>query len=266
MQFKRISKILSLYKAFFKASLVSELEYRLNFILLISGEFIWYASQLVFFEIIYRHTGIIGDWDIHQMRVFIILFLFVDAIYMFLWDQNFIAFNDNVRKGGLDLLLMKPIDSLFMISSQKMSVSHIPTFLITGGGLIWAVSQIPDFEWSKLFWLFILIPSGLSVIFCFRFALNATAILFTRADFLQYLWYSMFKLGMRPDTIYPGVLRVVIIFVLPFAMVASIPARILMEPVHNGILIWACAMPFILIYLLKKYWRFCLKFYSSASS
>ena len=259
-------KFFTLYKAFFKASFVYELEYRMNFVLLVTAEFVWYFTQFVLFEVLYRHTPLIGDWDIHQMRVFIFLFLFVDSIYMILWDQNFVAFNDNVRKGGLDLLLMKPIDSLFMISSQKISISHIPTFFITGGGVIWALSQLPDFKWINLFWLLILIPSGLSVIFCFRFAINATAILFTRADFLQYLWYSVFKLGLRPDVIYPGVLRIILIFIIPFAMVASIPARILMEPVTRPLLVWACVMPFLLFALLKVYWRFCLRHYTSASS
>ena len=259
-------KYLGLYRAFFRASMVADLEYRLNFVFLMLAEFVWYSTQLILFEVLYRHTKLIGNWDLAQMRVFIFLVLFVDSIYMILWDPNFSTFTDNVRKGSLDLLLMKPINSMFMLSSQKMSVSHIPCFFITAGGLVWALAQLPDFNWFKLLWLIILIPSGLSVIFCGRFALNSTSIIFTRADFLQYVWYSLFRLGLRPDAIYSGFVRVILIFVVPFAMVASIPARILLEPVSFWMLIWALALPFILFYLLKHYWQFCLKHYSSASS
>ena len=161
---------------------------------------------------------------------------------------------------------MKPINSMFMLSSQRISVSHIPCFFITAGGLIWSLTQIPDFAWLRLLWLLILIPAGLSVIFCGRFALNSTSIIFTRADFLQYIWYSIFRLGLRPDAIYSGFLRVILIFVIPFAMVASIPARILMEPTAYWMIAWALVLPFLLFFLLKKYWVFCLKHYSSASS
>ncbi|MGZ3727368.1 MAG: ABC transporter permease [Pseudobdellovibrio sp.] len=255
-----------IYKAFFKASLVADLEYRLNFVFLVLAEFVWYSTQLILFEVLYRHTNIIGNWNLAQMRVFIFLVLFVDSIYMILWDPNFSTFTDNVRKGTLDLLLMKPINSMFMLSSQKISVSHIPCFFITFGGLVWALAQLPQFTWMKLLWLLILIPSGLSVIFCGRFALNSTSIIFTRADFLQYVWYSLFRLGLRPDAIYSGFIRIILIFIVPFAMVASIPARVLLEPTAPWMLVWALVLPFLLFFGLKKYWNFCLKFYSSASS
>ncbi|MBC7420449.1 MAG: ABC-2 family transporter protein [Bdellovibrio sp.] len=259
-------KYLSIYKAFFKASFAADIEYRLNFVFLIIAEFVWYSTQLILFEVLYRHTNVIGDWNLQQMRVFIFLALFVDSIYMILWDQNFLAFNDNVRKGTLDLLLMKPIDSMFMLSSQRISISHIPCFFITAAGCIWSLAQLPDFNWLKLLWLIFLVPAGLSVIFCGRFALNCTAILFTRADFLQYVWFSLFRLGLRPDAIYSGFLRIILIFVVPFAMVASIPARILLEPTQYWMIAWGIVLPFILVTLLKKYWRYCLSQYSSASS
>ncbi len=263
---QKIQKYLGLYKAFFKVSLVAELEYRLNFVILIVAEFIWYSTQLILFEVLYRHTKIIGDWNIDQMRVFIFLVLFVDSIYMILWDPSFTVFTENVRKGTLDFLLTKPINSMFMLSSQRISVSHLPCFVVTLFGLCWALFQLPEFNWFKLLWLLILIPSGLSVIFCGRFALNATSIIFVRADFLQYIWHSIFRLGLRPDAIYSGFLRVILIFVVPFAMVASIPTRILLEPTQGWMIAWALILPFILFYLLKKYWKFCLKYYSSASS
>jgi len=267
MQFiQTIKKYFGLYQAFFKASLVADLEFRLNFILLVFAEFIWYSTQLVLYEVIYRHTNIIGNWTLNQMRVFVFLALFVDSIYMILWDPNFSKFNDEVRKGNLDLLLTKPINSMFMISSQKISISHIPCLFITGAGLIWSLMQIPDFNWLKLFWLILLIPSGLSVIFVGRLALNSSAIIFSRADFLQYVWYSIFRLGLRPDAIYSGTLRYILIFILPFAMVASVPTRFLLEPIQFGFALWALIMPILLLSFMNWYWKFCMKYYSSASS
>ncbi len=262
----KVRKYTSIYKAFFKASLAADIEYRLNFIFLIFAEFVWYSTQLILFEVLYRHTNIIGEWDLTQMRVFIFLVLFIDSIYMILWDPNFSAFTDNVRKGSLDLLLTKPIDSMFMLSSQRLSVSHIPCLFVTAAGLIWALMQLPDFNWFRLLWLILLIPGGLSVIFCGRFALNCSAILFTRADFLQYIWYSLFRLGLRPDAIYSGFLRFTLIFIIPFSMIASVPARFLLEPAQPWMIAWSLVLPFLLLFLLKRYWRYCLRQYSSASS
>ncbi len=264
--FDLISKYFGLYQAFFKASLVADLEFRLNFVLLVLAEFIWYSTQLILYKVLYKHIGKIGSWDYHQMQVFVFLALFIDSIYMILWDPNFSKFNDEVRKGSLDLLLTKPINSMFMISSQKISISHIPCLIITGSGLIWALNQISNFNWLNIFWLLILIPSGLSVIFVGRLALNSSALIFSRADFLQYIWYSLFRLGLRPDAIYKGFFRFILIFIMPFAMVASIPTRFLLEPIQWGYLIWAITMPVLLLSFMHWYWKFCMKYYTSASS
>ncbi len=268
--FQLLKKYIILYASFFKASLVADLEFRFNFVILIIGELIWYGTQLILYEVLYLHTSSLAGWNLSEMRVFIFLALFVDSIYMILWDPNFIKFAEDLRRGNIDMLLTKPVNEIFMLTSQKLSISHLPCFFITGSGLIWALSQIPDFTWWRILWLLIMVPAGLSVIFCGRFMLNATSILFERADFLQYVWHSVFKLGLRPDGIYgtvgQGVLRYVLIFILPFAMVASIPARFLIEPLNTVYLAWGIIMPCLLIFITKKYWAFCVKHYSSASS
>ncbi len=265
-----IKKYLSLYQSFFKASAVADLEFRFNFIVLIFGEFVWYSTQIILYEVLYRHTSSLAGWNLAEMRVFIFLALFVDSIYMILWDTNFAKFAEDLRKGNLDLLLTKPINDMFMLTSQKVSISHLPCFFITGFGVLWSLGQLPDFNWWKLLWLLIMVPSGLSVIFCGRFMLNATSVLFQRADFLQYIWFSLFRFGLRPDGIYStimnGFFRYILIFVLPFAMMASIPTRFLIEPLNPVYLIWGLLMPCVLIYLTQRYWKFCLKHYSSASS
>lgn len=265
-----VQKYYILYKSFFRASFVADLEFRFNFFVLICAEFVWYSTQLILYEVLYRHTPNLAGWNLHQIRVFVFLTLFIDSIYMILWDPNFVKFADDLRKGNLDLLLTKPVNEIFMLTSQKISISHVPCFFITAAGLVWALTQLPQFNWWNLLWLIVMVPSGLSVIFCGRFALNATTILFQRADFLQYIWFSLFRFGLRPDGIYSslmnGFLRYVLIFIIPFAMMASIPARFLLEPIQPVYLIWGLIMPVLLITLTKKYWKYCIRNYSSASS
>jgi ABC-type uncharacterized transport system permease subunit len=44
---QKIPKYLVIYKAFFKASLAADIEYRLNFVFLMLAEFVWYSTQLI---------------------------------------------------------------------------------------------------------------------------------------------------------------------------------------------------------------------------
>ena len=97
------------------------------------------------------------------MHVFISLALFVDSIYMILLDNSFVKFNDDVRRGNLDLLLTKPISSMFTLGSQRMSATHFSCFFITGRWFNLGLSSVSHFclknyssasrpsnNWSKL--------------------------------------------------------------------------------------------------------------------
>ena len=72
-----IKKYLRLLKTFFSVSLIADLEFRFNFIILIFTEFIWYATNILLFEVLYNHTPRLGGWDLNQMRVFVFMALFI---------------------------------------------------------------------------------------------------------------------------------------------------------------------------------------------
>ena len=56
-----------LWLSFFKMSWMADLEYRLNLVVRVIGEFAWYAAQLSIFEELYHHTSTISGWDVHGM-------------------------------------------------------------------------------------------------------------------------------------------------------------------------------------------------------
>jgi len=259
-------KIIHLYIGFFRASLVADLEYRMNFTIRFFSDVFWYIAQIMTFEIIFMHTRIVGGWSIEQMRVFLSLIFITDAIYMLLWHENFNNLSEGVRRGELDLLLVKPINSQFMISSQRLATAYVGNLLLGVAWLFYTCYSLPQFNWLQLLWLLIMLPAALSAIYLVRFFLNASSIIFTRADFLQFLWYTIFRLGHRPDRIYQTAMRFVVLFVIPVGMIASAPARVILEPPDWGIILWALCMVPLVALITNRYWNFCLSRYSSASS
>ena len=67
---------------------------------------------------------------------------------------------------------------------------------------IWSLSQLPDVNWAKAIWIVVLAPSGFAVLYGVRFSIAALALLFVRVDSVQYVWYQLYRFGMRPDSIY----------------------------------------------------------------
>lgn len=263
---KTLQKYFHLFVAFFRASFVADLEYRANFATRIVTDIIWYAAQIITFEALFRVTDQIGSWNLLQMRVFLGVLFFVDALYMILFSENLDRMSEKVRKGELDLLLAKPVSSQFMISCQRVNTAIIGNLILAVSWLAFALNGLPEFSWLRLLWLLVLVPAGLLSLYAVRFSFCAVALIFTRADNVQYLWYQLYRLGMRPDSIYVPWLKVMILTVLPVAVVASVPSRALLEPPDFALFSWVIVWSFGLLYLSHRFWNYCLKFYGSASS
>jgi ABC-2 type transport system permease protein len=80
------------------------------------------------------------------------------------------------------------------------------------------------------------------------------------------LFYSLGISMERPDKIYKGWLRVLFTILLPFSLIASFPARIFIEKLHDMTLVHVIVVSSVLWLVMIKFWRLGLKNYSSASS
>jgi ABC-2 type transport system permease protein len=257
-------KYLRLYRAFFRASLTADLEFRANFLMRIITDIFWYLAQIVSFELLFRFTDNLGHWNRSEMRVFLGVLFVVDSVYMVVFSNNVDFLSDLVRKGNLDLLLTKPVNSQFMISCQRVSTAHLGNLLMACGWLSWALYGYG--EWQRIFWLLAMVPCGALIFYSLRFFFSATAVIFTRAENMQYLWYHLYKLGMRPDSIYVPWLKIIVLTAIPVALIASVPARMVLGSAGPLMALWVAAVAGILLVLSSLFWNYSLRHYTSASS
>lgn len=257
----------SIFVGLFKASAMSELEYRLNFVVKIATDVIWYVAQLALFEVLFSHTRTISGWTLESTRVFMGILFMVDSIFMLLIEENLNHLSSKVRLGELDLILTKPVNSQFLLSFQKMSPSYIGNTCITLAWVTWSLAQLPQpVSLARLSLLFISIPCAVAIAYSVRLFFAATAVIFTHSENINYLWYQLYRLGMRPDTIYPRWLRYTVLTLIPVGFIGSVPARLILESPDIGLVASSVTVAALTIFLSARYWRFTLKFYSSASS
>lgn len=261
-----LKKYCLLYLAMFKASFIADLEYRANFFTRILTDIFWYIAQIVTFEVLYQHTEKIGEWNVYQMRVFLGLLFVIDALHMIIFHENLESMSEKVRKGDLDLLLAKPINSQFMISLQKSNTAIIGNLVLALSWLFYSLHTLGDFNYFRLLWLIFLIPCSLVIIYSMRFIFAASAVMFTRSENLQFLWWQFYKIGMRPDSMYIPWFKWIILTVLPVGVMISFPAKALLNPPEMVTFLWPLCLVPLLLYSTNRFWKFALKFYSSASS
>jgi ABC-2 type transport system permease protein len=80
------------------------------------------------------------------------------------------------------------------------------------------------------------------------------------------LFFSMGIAMERPDRIYKGWLRAVFTILLPFALIASFPARLFIEKFDWATFLHLVAVTLGLWMVMLFFWRRGLRVYSSASS
>jgi ABC-2 type transport system permease protein len=262
-----IKKYVGLFAAFFKASLTADLEFRANIVIRILTDFMWYIAQLSTFEVLYRQTDRIGTWTRGEVRVFLGVLFLVDATYMILFHDNMDKLSEKVRKGELDLLLAKPVNSQFIMSIQRMAPAYIANCGLCIAYLLWSFANLEvERTWFNFAWLMLLVPCGVMILYCGRFFFSAVALIYTGTENVNYLWYQLYRLGMRPDVIYFPWLKYILLSLFPVGMIASVPARALLYPDNPLLFLWTVLVTALFIFLTTKFWRIALRNYSSASS
>lgn len=265
--FAVLRKYSLLHAAFFRASFTADIEYRVNFALRIFTDVIWYVAQAAVFEVIYLQTPVLGTWTRDMTRIFLGILFISDGIFSLIFSANLDHFSEQVRRGDLDLLLAKPVNSQFMMSCQRVSTTFVFNIAIGVAWFAWSVANYSEsIPWWRFLWLVLLIPCGVMMTYALRFFFAAMTLIVVRAENLQYLWYNFFRLGTRPDSIYPIWLRYLLISALPVAFIASVPARVLLEPTSPSLILLGLAMTGFFFWLSTRFWAYALSFYASASS
>lgn len=263
---KRLAYYLRVYKVQIKNNFVREAVYRTNFFSMVAVDLIWLFVELSFFTIIYANVDSLAGWTLPQVYFFLGVFFASDSIFTAFFQRNFWEFSDLQNHGGLDILLTKPIQPLFLALTRYINLTGGLNVLLGilimiryagpagfEGGLSWLL---------VLFWLAFGVASALAIRF-----LVAVFVFWTERGFgLSYLYYQLFALASRPDSIYPKAMRYAIMTLLPFAFIGSVPARAILGKISITEIIWVLGVLILFVVMDVILWGKALKRYQSASS
>jgi ABC-2 type transport system permease protein len=243
------------------------MEFRLDFHFRIVMDLIYYAVNLAFFKLIYLHTDTLAGWTEPQMMVFVATYLIVDAISMTVFSNNAWWFPIFVNRGDLDYYLVRPVSSLFFISLRDFAANSFVNLLMTFAIFAWALARLPG---PVTFWQFIVyavfVFNGAVLSYIMRMMVLIPVFWTHSARGFDQVYWSLSKIMERPDGLFTGWARKIIIFVVPFALMASMPARILVEGWSLSLLVTLTLVSAAFFGILVWFWGLGLRSYSSASS
>ena len=116
---------LRVWLTFLRNSFARELSFRGNFLIELFTNAFWITSQVLLFEIIYAKTPGVAGWTREQYMGFMGTGLLINALVEFFFMPNCANFSELVRSGNLDFALLKPIDTQFLVSLEKVDLGVI---------------------------------------------------------------------------------------------------------------------------------------------
>jgi ABC-2 type transport system permease protein len=96
--------------------------------------------------------------------------------------------------------------------------------------------------------------------------LGATSIWFVKIYNVTEVLRGLLEAGRFPIAAYPAAYRVFFTFVVPVAFLTTVPAQTMLHQGGRGWLLASALLAIVLALLANRFWRFALRFYTSASS
>lgn len=223
-----LARHLAIARQFVRIGLIRKSQFRLEFVNQVVMDVVFYASQILFFEFLYGHTDSIAGWTREETRVFLGFFFVADA-FMMVWLGQGWHFSDDLKKGNLDPVRVRPASPIVLYFFQRFSIEGTTNMLIAFGYLGWGLVQ-SGFEPTPLG--LAAVAWGVAVAWWGR---TVTSILYSTVEFYlvssglsKFLEFFLTAFGERPLDIYTQRLKLFFLTALPVGALAYVPASVVL--------------------------------------
>ena len=258
---------LRLFFTFFRASVLNETAYRVNFFVQLFQSVLELGTALAGLAVIFTYTQTLGGWRPDEMLALVGVYFLIGAVISLVIQPGMSALIDAVRDGTLDFTLTKPEDAQLLVSIQKVAVFSLIDLLMGSGVLVAALVRLGNAIGMAQAVEFIgMLLAGSVIVYSFWLILASLSFWLVRVENLLEIFQSMFQAGRWPVSLYPGWLRFALTFIVPVAFATTIPAEALTGRL-NGLTLWgAIVLAGGMFVLARLVWKWGLRRYSGASA
>ena len=228
------------FATFARNSLVRDMTFRANFLIDSVTSMAWMFLNLAFYLLVFRFTNSIGEntgWQQYQFFIFFATSLLINSLVQSFFMTNVDELTDLIRTGGLDFILLKPIDAQFLVSLRRVEWSSLSNFflgLVLLGYALLRLAYVPSPIQVVLYVVYV--ACGVAIYYSLMIALASTTVWMGRNLTLYDFWFYITTFSRYPMEIYEGPigrpLRQFFTFIIPVLVVVNVPARMLVWPLE----------------------------------
>lgn len=252
-------------KLFWSTAIAAEMEYRVNFIVATVTSLGNLAGSLFGLFLFYRTGYTFAGWSWDAALVVLGIFTLLQGFSSTFLAPNLNSIVRHVQEGTLDFVLLKPIRSQFWLSTHTLSPWGLPD-LVFGSAIIGYAGRNLGLSINNYLVSVVPLLLGLVILYSLWFMLGSTSIWFVKIYNVTEVLRGLLEAGRYPITAYPTAYRFFFTFVVPVAFLTTVPAEAMLGRGQITWVIGAAMLAIGLFFLSTWFWRFALRFYTSASS
>ncbi len=254
-----------LYRVFVRNSLVREMEFRANFFASLATIIGWLLYYVALIRIIFLNTESVAGWSEGETLILVGSFTIIWALLNGLCYDNLSELPLQIQKGTFDLVLTKPVDSQFFSSTRRLALPELARVVGSVLVVLYGVQAAGLRPSSGQVVLYLLLMAcGLVILYSIYAMLMTVAFWLVRIQNLDVVLWSTVTIARYPIDIFSRVPRFLFTFIVPLAFLSTVPARALRGILDAPMVAVGVLFAVGLAVASRLFWRFALRFYSSA--
>ncbi len=247
-----------------KNSFLMVLVQKSSLIIFLIGKVIRFALFTMFLIFLVKGTDSLAGYNLNQTIFFFLTFTLVDSVSQFFFREVY-RFRPQIVSGSFDLVLVKPINSLFrslMGGADVIDFITIPPIIYA---IIYLGNMLHPTPLQVLVYL-VLILNGLMISAAFHIAVISLGIITIEIDHTIMIYRDLFSMGRFPVDIYREPLKGALTYLVPVAVMVTLPAKFLMGLVSPIGILTSIIVGVVAVFVAIRFWNYALRYYTSASS
>jgi len=262
-----MTKYLRLFAIQLRISAATAMAYRANFLVEITMEIVWTAITLLPLFVLFGARDEVAGWDRPSALIVLGYFYAVRAVLEGTISPSLITMVSQIRTGSFDYVLLKPVDAQVMVSTSQYEPWRGLELLTGLGMVIYAFVERgapPSLGAAALG--VALFGAGVAAAYALWIMCAAASFWVVRLDNLMHLLEAVFDVGRFPVSVFRGVWRVVFTFIIPIAVMTTLPAEALLGRLDALHALATAGGAAALVALSRVVWKIAIRSYTSASS
>jgi len=256
-----------LLRIFWGNALSTELEYRAAFWANAFLSLFWLAWAALGARAYFRFAESVRGWTYEELLVVMGLFFAINGLRQAIIQPNLSRMAEYIRLGTLDFLLTKPISSQFMVSFRHVGIYNwLDPILGLGLVVFGLVRRGQAVSVTGVLGFVVLGIAGVAVMYALALAVQCLAVWSIGAEGLDDVIQGVVEAARFPVDVYRGMVRALLTFIIPVALLTTFPAEALLGRASPGLLAIAVAVAVALLGITSRLWIWSLRRYSGASA